>query len=178
MGTSISKKSDVWAMAATIYALCVARYPFMPFDAPHHDSADRAGREEEIKANLDDLVRLLKENVERSLPPILGNQLKRCFESEEERPTAREIADVLQRTYSDLASRKDTLFKTAWQRAEDVACRLDHKGRAPEVSSLSNAEATDVHDLLDKFAEFIPQQLRISLERGIQPTENGGHSAQ
>ena len=177
MGTSISKKSDVWAMAATIYALCVARYPFMPFDAPHHNSADRAGREEEIKANLTDLVRQHRENVEQCLPPILGSQLKRCFEREEVRPTAKEIGDALLRTYTDLASREDTLFKTAWQRAEDVACRLDQKGRAGDVSALSNAEATDVHDLLTKFAEFIPQQLRISLERGIQPTENGGHSA-
>jgi hypothetical protein len=176
-GKSISKKSDVWAMAATIYALCLARYPFMPFDAPHHDSADRAGREADIKANLENLLKELKDNVDQLIPPILGKQLSRCFEREEIRPTAKEIASTLQRIYSELANREEILFRSAWQRAEDVVSRLDRKGVPLQEGAHSESEDADIHELLTKFGEFIPQHLKISLERADHSKKIGGPDA-
>ena len=56
--------------------MCLNRYPFMPFDVPHHDSTDRAGRESNIKENLNKLVLQHRECVRSHLPPIIATIAK------------------------------------------------------------------------------------------------------
>jgi HD superfamily phosphohydrolase/serine/threonine protein kinase len=176
-GDSISMKSDVWSMAATIYALCLARYPFMPFDAPHHNAEDRANRETHIKSNLANLVSDHLEQVDQNLPPILAAQLKKCFEPENVRPSSKDVAKVLQKTYSDLSDRNETLFRTAWQRAEDIVSRLGPKGSEFENRVPTESEIADVQRLLRDFAAFIPKTLQSSLENVLRSTKQGPHNA-
>jgi len=136
----------------------------MSFDAPHHDSKDRAGRESNIKENLDNLVRQHRESVEDDLPPILADQLRNCFESENQRPTAQQMADSMQSVFSDLSGQKGTMLRTAWQRAEDVACRFSTKGIISREDSLSKSEAEEAKSLMAEFAAFVPKQIARRLK--------------
>jgi uncharacterized protein len=166
-GKSISTKSDVWAMGATIYALCLRKYPFMSFDAPHHDSADRNEREAAIVVGLDSLIRQLNVSVDRDLPPIVGEQLAKCFEIEEKRPTAKDLADAFRKIQSELSASKNPLFRTAWQRAEDVASCFCLNARTGPVAVIDD-RAEEVKNLIGEFTPFVPKRLQESLAPLVQ----------
>ncbi len=162
----ISLKSDVWAMAATIYALCLMRYPFVPFDAPHHDSADRAEREREIESNIASLIEQHRKSVKLLLPSIVGTVLEKCFEKEPGfRPSAEAASESFNRIYSAVVERNDRLSRTAWLRAEDIIQRFDGDGGQIREELLPGDQEKEVQDLITTYQEFVPEELRTSLKR-------------
>ncbi|MCH9050498.1 MAG: protein kinase [Proteobacteria bacterium] len=154
-GDRISLKSDVWAMGATVYAICTRKYPFMEFEAPHHDPEDRQAREREIRTNLDKLVEKFLSNVGDALPPKLSSLLQPCFEVEQERATA----DLVSHSFRDAASRLSTGKKdssaTAWQRAEDIFAAF-----FPWNSSrIDDSIMSEIKKLIDEHQDFISPKL-------------------
>jgi hypothetical protein len=163
----ISLKSDVWSMAATIYALCLMEYPFMPFDAPHHDSSARAERERKIESNIGMLVGEHRKNVQMLLPPILSRCLETCFEEEENRPSAQKAFELFHNTRAKLAKSDETLFRTAWQRAEDIVQQFGAKEEPFRTGTLAEGQRKEVQDLITTYQDFVPEQLRTSLARFV-----------
>ncbi len=160
----ISLKSDVWSMAATIYALCLMRYPFMPFSVPHDDTSDRARRESEIEVNMAALLEEHRKNVKTLLPPVLAHELEKCFESEGQRSSAKDASEAFQTIRSELAKRNDTLFETAWQRAEDIMQLFD-EDKDSTLARFSDTQKTEIEDLIGRYKEFVPEELKMSLSR-------------
>ncbi|HEV2987103.1 MAG TPA: protein kinase [Candidatus Angelobacter sp.] len=167
-GKSISLKSDVWAMGATIYALCLMKYPFMPFNAPHHDSKDRADREREIVSNIQRLVEEHQKSVQTSLPPALSRLLEKCFYNEQDRLSAQEIMELFRDRYTEFAKQNDGLLKTAWQRAEDIVQQLSVEKQLMRAAGLNEDQRNEVRELLTKYQDFVPEHLRTSLA-DLQP---------
>jgi serine/threonine protein kinase len=164
---SISLKSDVWAMAATVYAVCALEYPFMPLDAPHHDSNDRIEREKTITVGIEALVGQFRQNVADLLPPILGDQLRPCFEDEASRLSASEAAESFQTKYAELARENTGLFRTAWQRAEDVAQLFDAEEFALPQHGFQKEQHREINELITTYKDFVPAQVRTRLKRII-----------
>lgn len=160
---SISLKSDVWSMAATIYALCLMEYPFVPFDAPHHDSKDRAERERQIVSNIETLVDKHREKMQLILPPVLGRLLEKCFDREQNRPSAQEALELFQEKRAELIKRGDGLLRTAWQRAEDIIQQLTVEKELVRAGGLTEKQRNEVRDLLTKYQDLVPERLRTSL---------------
>jgi len=159
----ISLKADVWSMAATIYAVCLMQYPFVPFDAPHHDSSDRAEREEKIRSNITELLKNHQKKVRESLPPVFGRILKKCFENEEERLSAQKAFEAFRSIRSKLSGRNESLFRTAWQRAEDIVQRFEGQEPTVEVQSLSEAQRNEIEEIIKTHKDFVPLSLKNSL---------------
>jgi serine/threonine protein kinase len=163
----ISLKSDVWSMASTLYALCCMEYPFMPFDAPHHDSSDRAERERSIKCSITALVGQHREKVGLLLPPVLSRELAPCFEEEESRLSAEEAFESFRSKHAELVNRKDALFRTAWQRAEDITHRFGAPHDLLRGGFLADKRRKEVEQLMTTYEDFVPSQIRTSLARLI-----------
>jgi serine/threonine protein kinase len=161
----ISLASDVWSMAATIYSLCRMEYPFVPFDAPHHDSGDRHERERRIESDISSLVDRHKKNLDLLLPPILGNLLRPCFKAEgEDRPPAGEVYQLFHKERARLTERGERLFSTAWQRAEDILQRFTAQERWSAQRGLDAEQKDELKELMTTYRDFVPAQLITDLE--------------
>jgi hypothetical protein len=154
-------------MAATVYAVCALEYPFMPLDAPHHDSNDRIEREKTITVGIEALVGQFRQNVADLLPPILGDQLRPCFEDEASRLSASEAAESFQTKYAELARENTGLFRTAWQRAEDVAQLFDAEEFALPQHGFQKEQHREINELITTYKDFVPAQVRTRLKRII-----------
>ncbi len=159
----ISLKSDVWAMAATIFSLCLEKYPFVPFEAPHDNAEDRTAREQEIKSNLAMLTEQHRKDVGRLLPPILSLELGKCFGEEETRPLAESMAESFRSKRSELSKQSDKLSHTAWQRAEDIVRGFDKETALIRGARLLAPQETEIRDLITKYRDFVPEELRKAL---------------
>jgi HD superfamily phosphohydrolase/serine/threonine protein kinase len=166
---SISLKSDVWSLAATISSLCLLKYPFMPFDAPHHNSADRTKHEERIVADIAKMEQENRQNVKNLLPPILGRALQRCFERPSDRPSAKEVFETFQSIRTTLCKRTDPLFRTAWQRAEDIVGLFKTQRHEMRARGLSAQEKSEIRGLVKDHKDFIPLHLKTSLAQILRP---------
>lgn len=170
---SISLKSDVWAMAATIYALCLVEYPFMEFNAPHHDQRDREEREGRIGAKLAELTEKLKERVRMDLPPVVGEPLMECFAPEAQRPGAKKICTKFSQRLSEVRNNPNALIKTTWLRAEDIVVRLGDQSQSKTGNALLDFEIEEIRSLCTDYARFVPERLRVVLNQLLskaQPT--------
>jgi HD superfamily phosphohydrolase/serine/threonine protein kinase len=165
---SISLASDVWAMAATVYALCLGEYPFVPFGAPHHHDLDRSKRETKLREELSAQVKDHRVRVSRVLPPILADQLLECFADPALRPGAKDAASAFGKILGDLVTGQSHSHRTAWQRAEDVVVQLERK----QISR--DAYTEEIDELIGPSSKFVPINLREMLERTqgtYDPTE-------
>lgn len=169
----ISLKSDVWAMAATIYSLCLMRYPFVAFDMPHHDQIGRTQREKEIQSNMPTLIAEHRKSVQDLLPPILSDVLEKCFDEEKTRPSAQHTLDLLRTRRAELVRREERLFKTAWQRAEDVVEQSKIKEELFRAGTLAEERRQELRDLVTAYQDFVPPLLKVSLQTLLSQAQPG-----
>lgn len=148
---AIGMPSDVWAMGATIYALCVNRYPFMDISVPHEAVEVRAKREEELRENLAAELAKFEEAARSNLPPFLHRCLGAAFLPANERSSAAGMRQAFKRGKRRLEGKSDV--RMAWQRTEDVILTSRrHKTQGPQLSE-------EVKKLLDSYTDFVPPNM-------------------
>ncbi|MGE3649683.1 MAG: protein kinase [Reyranellaceae bacterium] len=161
--TEIGLHSDVWALGATLFALCMKRYPFLDFSVPHELTNERGNREERLKENIGAETQGFHAVCKEHLPPFLYERLSGAFETPTNRATAAEMHQKFEEGRRLLLNgRADQ--RMAWQRAEDVlALAKQAKDRSPQL-------VDEVRTLIACHKDFIPPTILMELE-GLRPQD-------
>jgi HD superfamily phosphohydrolase len=144
---TIGLKSDVWSLAATLYCLCIGRFPFVALNEASPQGEARLHKIEEIGRDLVDLRSGFEVSLLDDLPPVLSSVLAPCFRDLSERCTAADARDAMSRAQTAIRSPEDAA--AAWIRAEHLA-----------ESELTRADSVaEARRLSSDYHEFIPPRL-------------------
>lgn len=133
---TVSLKSDVWSLAATIYAAAIGKYPFVELDYPRERKEVMAA---EIAASLPTLIAEFRRNFDREIPPIIADILRPClFEPPNLRPPASTVFGQLAGAVAacEQAGNEPLL----WQRGLDALQVLPWKKYDPTIETLARDE--------------------------------------
>jgi serine/threonine protein kinase len=165
---SISLKADVWALAACLYAVCMRKYPFLPYDLERGSTEERRAREEDIRAHLGGLSTAFQDDVQQNLPPVLTEVLLPCFaQSPSLRPESATVAGFFMGLRSSLSSQEDKSVLQGWQRSEDVLGQLRLTLGSPgEAGSASQRVAflPELEWLINDATRFVPPSTLATLK--------------
>ena len=120
---SVSLKSDVWSLAATVYAAMAGTYPFI--GGLNYDRAKKAELTEQIIESLADREKTFRNTFDATVPDILASILRPClFRPQAERPEAAMVAGQLGGAVAACENaQKNEPF--LWQRGLDERRLLD-----------------------------------------------------
>lgn len=147
--------SDVWSLAATVFAAATGKYPFMPWEYP---SARKRELADQVQADLPNAQARLESEIKTELPGVLGDILGPCLLSPLElRPSADHVrlkfAGLLS-TCHDFAQKSPTENKVLyWQRSLDL---LDIGKYVSSDSFSGEANARECSQLAERGTTWIP----------------------
>jgi len=156
----VGTQSDVWSLAATIFAAAMGRYPFVRLTYKPQLRDEMA---KEISENLSAKVEELDQTIRTEIPPILGDILRPCLVDKfENRPSAEDVYRALSRAHEKCTDGKKQNVELLWQRALDLVelARVERAGDA--LQSKLQAECNRLSEL---DAIWIPTALKTAMSK-------------
>ena len=145
----IRLKSDVWALAATLYALCTGRYPFTPLDIPEEE---KDALRESLSSAATSKLPSFRARLADELPPALVKCFDHCFAPPSDRCEAKEALQAWQALHTRV--REDAVKAYAWQRADDLLSILQQDEVDIGVA-ISRFEG-EIQQMKGELAEYVP----------------------
>jgi len=156
--------SDVWALAATVFAAVALRYPFMKLNTDTRDPDVRSRIEGDIQANLTDRLESFRADVETQLPQPLVACLSPCFKDLGERASASDVLKEAQaqrdKFHSLVQAEPEAQF--AWERAEMLSTMLT------QGDSIDKAPLIELKALSERFNKILPRCIITLAEKGSE----------
>jgi hypothetical protein len=128
---TIGLGSDIWSLAATVYTVCEAEYPFMSLQVELGElgSPPRVKLQAQISSNVDTLAEGFKRKFKDALPPCLTDSLAPCLQPLDKRPTAAKVHQELVKAQARFRSLPDDELieaRWSWRKAEDLVAMAQH----------------------------------------------------
>lgn len=143
----ISLAADVWALSATMYAICTGSYPLMPLTVGSMDPEERRQREAAMAGSGKSKAAEFMIRAGAELPAALWDVLSKGLA---ERGIRADASTVLA-GFDDLLreSKGSAAFATVWQRTEDIiyAMGREHESGQPVDEALATEFAMIERDL-------------------------------
>lgn len=150
----IGLAADVWAVGATLYALCRHRYPFMELSTPHGTEEQRRDRERSIREGMPAKLAEFRDDARLAMAPALWSTLEPAFADKPSRATAQTMLmrfeDALREVRREFPEGRDKMVRHVWKRADDVVEQMKRpKALASEI-------AEDVKEIKERFQNYVP----------------------